>query len=271
MPINMALGSDDAFPLKGGKKPHSSSGTVKIDSQTLLDWWERAVTWTRVNIQNKVRLDTLRPFPQFLGISAAGCMAPEAFGAPVQRLDKSTLEKIKSRFSLNFAFFLTNYVLVTVLVATVVALMHPGMIFFVGLLYGLWTGHELWGYQELVVFGVNLHVYLTFALRARLLSGMTVVVVVWKCWWPFVHAVVISALLISAHALLRDPKHIELSVRSEGDDDEEDYSPGQYSGPLDYDSRDEEGGHSSASESGIFVEKPDSSPTGPSKRRGDVI
>eukprot|EP00527_Entomoneis_sp_CCMP2396_P008213 CAMPEP_0198140030 /NCGR_PEP_ID=MMETSP1443-20131203/3257_1 /TAXON_ID=186043 /ORGANISM="Entomoneis sp., Strain CCMP2396" /LENGTH=274 /DNA_ID=CAMNT_0043802339 /DNA_START=250 /DNA_END=1074 /DNA_ORIENTATION=- len=274
----MPHGSDDTFSSSSSKHHHNKSGTVKIDLETMREWWEKATIWTRVSLQNKVRLDTLRPLSQFLGISPAGCLAPEAFGTPVKRLDKSTLEKLKSRISLNLAFFLTNYVLVVLLVATVVALMHPGMILFVGLLYGLWTLHTAWGFQELIVFGVEIHVYLTFALRARILTALTALVVFWKCCWPFVHAIVISILLIASHALLRDPKHIELSVYHNDDDDEGVYDPGQHPGPQlgDYDpSKDDEGGHSSAGESVVMVERPSSkSPTPPtttSKRRGDVV
>lgn len=212
---------------------------------------ETTLAWFRTTFENKVRLDTLRSLPQFLGISAAnGCFAPEAYGAPVKHLDKSTMEKIKSRVSLNLAYFLTNYVLVVFLVATVVALMHPGMILFVGVLYGLWTAHTAWGYKELLLFGVELHRYLTFPMRFKILTALTLVVVVWKCWWPMIHAIIISTFLIASHALLRDPKQLDGSIEDNGEE--------EYTGPLVVEGKDEEGGLSSSESSAVFVERPTS-------------
>eukprot|EP00523_Entomoneis_sp_CCMP467_P003290 CAMPEP_0168749090 /NCGR_PEP_ID=MMETSP0724-20121128/16526_1 /TAXON_ID=265536 /ORGANISM="Amphiprora sp., Strain CCMP467" /LENGTH=251 /DNA_ID=CAMNT_0008796967 /DNA_START=313 /DNA_END=1068 /DNA_ORIENTATION=+ len=249
----MSPGSDDVGRRNKKRQQKQKQGTpLRVDLETMQAGWQALIDWVRTTFQNRVRLDTLRPLPQFLGISVAtGCLHGEAFSPPVRlrHLDKSAAEKIKSRFSLNFQYFITNYVLIALLVATVVALMHPGMVLFVGVLYALWTAHTAWGYQELFMFGVELHVYLTYPLRSNVLTALTLLVVIWKCFWPAIHAVVISTLLIAAHALLRDPKHIDLTV---GDEQLED----DYTGPLATDDNDEEGGMSSSDSSAVLVERP---------------
>jgi hypothetical protein len=66
----------------------------------------------------------------FLGVTSqsGACVAKGAFTSPIRKIDKASFEKVKCRVSLNFAFFLTNYVLVSAMVGLVVALMHPGMV-----------------------------------------------------------------------------------------------------------------------------------------------
>jgi len=69
----------------------------------------------------------LRPLPMFLGVVPTGpssmCFSAGAFTPPIRKVDKASPEKIKSRVHLNFAFFLSNYVLISSMVALVVALM----------------------------------------------------------------------------------------------------------------------------------------------------
>jgi len=158
----------------------------------------------------------------FLGVNPSMCLAAGAFTPPVRKVDKSSPEKIKSRISLNFQFFLSNYVLVASMVALVVALMHPGMLFFVALVYGLWSFHRFLIRNELDVFGLRIHSLLTIQQRFYLLFTITTIVVVWKCLVPTLIFTVISALLICLHAVLRDPKHIEtMDVLEDGSSDEE--------------------------------------------------
>jgi hypothetical protein len=90
---------------------------------------------------SRVSVETLRPLPMFVGVvtpaqqqqqqhstSKQLCFAGGAYTAPIRKFDKASLEKVKSRVSLNFAFFLSNYALVATMVGLVVALMHPGMV-----------------------------------------------------------------------------------------------------------------------------------------------
>jgi hypothetical protein len=92
----------------------------------------------------------------FLGISGPNfCFSPEAFSPPMKKIDKSTPEKVKSRMRLNFAFFISNYALVVAGVALVVALMHPGMIFLVGIVWSCWGFHYYLISNELLLFGHN--------------------------------------------------------------------------------------------------------------------
>lgn len=148
----------------------------------------------------------------FLGISGhAFCLSPDAFTPPVRKIDKSTVEKFKSRLRLNFAFFLSNYALVAAGVCLVIALMHPGMLVSIGLLWGLWALHEFLISNELIIFGHNVGMLVSITHRSAFLTALTFLVIVWKCLAPAITAVAISGLLIFAHALLRDPKHIESS------------------------------------------------------------
>lgn len=182
--------------------------------------------------------------PLFLGVNSAGaiCFSAEAFTSPIKKLDKASPEKLKSRVALNFAFFLSNYALVAAMVALVVALMHPGMVFFVALVYAAWACHSFLIRNELEVFGIPIHSLLTIQQRFYLLFVLTAIVVVWKCLVPSLIFVSISMILIVTHAVLRDPKHIEMM----NDSDEE---------------AENSGGDSSGSE--VIVERP--------RKRQDVV
>lgn len=175
-------------------------------------------------MQSRVRIETLRPLPEFLGIDPATgfCLSPGAFTPPVKKVDKGTPEKVQSRVKLNLAFFLTNYVVIAGMTAIVVALMHPGMIFFLGLVYGLWTLHAYMIRHEIVIGGVRLHSLVSVQHRFYGLFALTVLVIIWKCLIPSLIFVAISGLLILLHAFLRDPKQIEMLDRCRADS-EDDY------------------------------------------------
>jgi hypothetical protein len=165
----------------------------------------------------------------FMGVSGTSlCFSPEAFSPPVRKIDKSTLEKFKSRLKLNFAFFLSNYALVAAGVSLVVALMHPGMLIFMAILWGLWASHEFLISNEVVVFGRNIGTIVSITHRSAALMAVTILVIVWKCLVPAITAVAVSGLLIMSHAIMRDPKHIETTndFRKESNSDDE-------SGPSD--------------------------------------
>ena len=176
---------------------------------------------------------------------------------PIKKIDKSTPEKIKSRMKLNFAFFVSNYALVAAMVSVVVALMHPGMILAVGLIWGLWTFHHFLIRHEFIVFGLAVHSLLTIQQRFYTLFVLTVLVVVWKCLKPTLLFVTIAGLIIVTHAFLRDPKHIESSSA--------DWLEG---GTHDSDEEGGSGGEAST-ESEVLVERPKGAAV--QQRRGDVL
>ena len=154
-------------------------------------------------------MDTVRPLNMFLGITGPSfCFSPLAFNAPVKKLDKSTYEKFRSRLKLNFAFFLSNYALVTAGVALVTALMHPGMVISVGLIWGLWALHNFLISNELVVFGRNIGTLISISQRSNILMVLTAIVIIWKCLKPTILVILMSGGIIVVHALLRDPSHV---------------------------------------------------------------
>ena len=155
----------------------------------------------------------------FLGLSEAFCLSTGAFAPPTKRVDKTMFEKIRSRISLNFAFFLSNYALVAFGVAVVVALSHPGMLLFVGAVWLLWMAHTFLIDHELIVFGTNVGLIMSITQRSTVLSLLTIIVIIWKCLFPVVTFVAISGIIILSHALMRDPKHIESSSEFRGSED----------------------------------------------------
>lgn len=179
---------------------------------------------------SSISVDTLRPLPVFLGVSGSNfCMSPDAFSPPIKRVvDKSTPEKVTSRIKLNLTYFLTNYALCAFGVATVVALMHPGMLLSLGLVWALWWGHNYLIHNEVVVLGHNVSILVSIAHRFYVLFAISVVVVIWKCFRPALIFLSITILMIGAHAIMRDPHHVAkhgtVGARHGGssDSDEED-------------------------------------------------
>jgi hypothetical protein len=157
------------------------------------------------------------------------CVSADAFTPPARKFDKATLEKTKSRVNLNIQYFLTNYALVAAMVALVIALMHPMMLLFLALVYGLWYFHGFLIRSECIVAGIHLHSILNIQQRFYILFVITTVVVVTQCLVPTLFFASISSVLILSHALTRDPKQIEQSSNEllylkdhfEDDEDEE--------------------------------------------------
>lgn len=175
-------------------------------------------------MSERVTIDTLRPLPMFLGISGPSfCLAAEAFNPPIKKVTKQSWEKIRSRITLNGAFFLTNYTLVAFGVAVVIALLHPGMLLFVGIVCLLWWFHEYLISHEFNVFGQNMGQIMSITQRSTILTVITLVTVIGWCLIPFVAFVAVSGVIILAHAIMRDPKHVERSSEfvDEGSDSDE--------------------------------------------------
>mmetsp|Transcript_59244 Transcript_59244/g.176052 ORF Transcript_59244/g.176052 Transcript_59244/m.176052 type:complete len:236 (-) Transcript_59244:210-917(-) len=179
--------------------------------------------------RERITLDTLRPLPLFLGITGpAFCLSAEAFNPPSRHFDKTAPEKLWTRLRLNFAFFLTNYALVFFGTALVVALMHPSMILYVGIVSGMWWFHTFTLQNDIpiVAFGRDLGDVLTPERRSAFLTALSAIVGVYKCLVPILSVFGISGLIIIIHAVLRDPKHIESSqefgFRGPADSDSED-------------------------------------------------
>lgn len=219
MSLTVESGSDDR---KYGDSSHNkNTNTLQLDFTTMKAY----ATGMTSYITSRVTMDTVRPLNMFLGISGPSfCLSPEAFNPPVRKVDKSTPEKFKSRLKLNFAFFLSNYAVVTAGVALVTALMHPGMLIALGLLWSIWGLHTFLISNEVILFGRNIGTLVSISHRANALILITTVVIVWKCLYPAITVVAISGLIILAHAMFRDPKNIDTSgkYRSGGSDDDDD-------------------------------------------------
>jgi hypothetical protein len=195
-------------------------------------------------LQSRISTDTLRPLPMFLGLNAGAgfCFSSAAFTPPVRKVDKTTLEKIKSRVKLNFAFFISNYALLAAMIALVVSLMHLGMVFFLAIVYSLWQAHSFLIRNQFILFGIEVHSLLTIKQRFYFLFTITTLVVLWKCLTPTLMFSMISFLLIMSHALMRDPKDVEAFGNEAHDSDDDDIEGG--------------GENSSGSSSAVLVERP---------------
>jgi PRA1 family protein len=238
MSVAVAPGSED-FDKKGRLSPPSTPNRVHVDPESIRLY----MASLSARLQSRVSMETLRPLPVFLGVNPVGiCLSAGAFTPPVKKVDKASPEKIKGRLLLNFAFFLSNYALLATVVALVVALMHPGMLLFLAIVWALWGLHSYLIRNELILFGLPVHSLLTVQQRFYVLFAITSMVVIWKCLMPTIIFASISTLLILAHAILRDPKHIEQSSSA-------------MLGATDSD--DDEGlGSGSSNESEVLVEKP---------------
>ena len=62
---------------------------------------------------------------------------------------------------------------------------------------------------QLVFMEKDIGQYITVEIRTRILYAITAWVVVAYCFLPFLTVVSLTSLLVSFHAFMRDPKHIE--------------------------------------------------------------
>mmetsp|Transcript_13853 Transcript_13853/g.39453 ORF Transcript_13853/g.39453 Transcript_13853/m.39453 type:complete len:242 (-) Transcript_13853:311-1036(-) len=195
----------------GGRRPGGKATTV-VNFESISNFFGAAIADAR----SRISLETIRPLPVFLGVSPHNlCLAQDAFAPPTTKLDKTSWEKVKTRLKLNFAYFMSNYAVVAAGVALVVALMHPGMLISLGTLWGLWELHAYLISHELVVFGRNLGSMVSINHRSYFLTALTAAVVAWKCLWPVVTFVAISGIIVFAHAVMRDPKQMDMAQGSQ--------------------------------------------------------
>ena len=159
-------------------------------------------------------MDTLRPLPLFLGVTGPSfCIAADAFSPPIPlslQVDKSTHEKFRSRISRNLVYFATNYALLALGTVLVVALMHPGMLIYVGVTWAMWWLHVVVIREDvrMVVMERDLNDVLTPKRRSWILTLWTAWVAIVKCLRPLLIGMSISGVLILFHAVMRDPKKL---------------------------------------------------------------
>lgn len=139
------------------------------------------------------------------------CIAADAFSPPISlQVDKSSLEKFISRLKRNLNFFATNYAFLALSTFIVVALMHPGMLLYVGITWALWWLHMIVIRQDLrlVIMEKDLNDIFTPKRRSWILTAWTVWVGVAKCLRPSMKGMAISGALILFHAIARDPSKL---------------------------------------------------------------
>ena len=284
--VQIANGSSDnvsasSSSSSSSKKHHPSHSqqAIYVDIETM----RMQLSSVFMKFQSRISIDTIRPLHVFLGLNhnAGYCLSPTAFTPPVKLstnklVDKSAPEKIKSRVQLNFAYFISNYALLAIMTAVVIALMHPGMVLFVGIVYLLWKGHQFLINHPLIVFGVEVHALLSIKQRFYFLFIMTSVVVVWKCLAPTIFFLSISSFLIITHSLLRDPKDVEASGSSTGldrynnkrnDDDDVDIEGGNGDDDHHHDYNNNNNNHSSTTS---LIDRAAVKSPGAEKRRNAV-
>lgn len=164
---------------------------------------------------SEINMNTLRPLPVFLGVTGPSfCIGADAFSPPISfsSSDKTINkhEKCTARISRNLAYFATNYTLVALGTVLVVALMHPGMLLYVGITWGLWWLHLVVLKEEIkfVVMGKDLNEILSPNRRSWVLTVWTFYVAVAKCLHPSLKGLAISGALVLFHAIMRNPTKV---------------------------------------------------------------
>jgi hypothetical protein len=159
-------------------------------------------------------MDTLRPLPIFLGLTGPSfCIAADAFSSPIyltRQTDKSSIEKLASRLLRNMNYFATNYAFLALCTVLIVALMHPGMLLFVGITWAAWWLHVVIIREDvrLVVMEKDLNDVFTPKRRSTILTVWTIWVATAKCLRPSLKGMAISGALVLIHALMRDPAKV---------------------------------------------------------------
>ncbi|KAL7532427.1 hypothetical protein ACHAXR_007061 [Thalassiosira sp. AJA248-18] len=220
--------SGDNDDSKKRRHMHLEMGPLVISGAAIDRVRARFVSFT-----SKLTVDNLRPLPLFLGLTGPSfCIAADAYSPPIslsRQTDKSSLEKFVSRLSRNLKFFATNYAFLALCTILVVALMHPGMLLYVGITWSLWWLHVVVIREDLrlVIMGKDLNDIFTPKRRSWLLTAWTVWVAFAKCLRPSMKGMAISGALILLHALMRDPSKLagdivaSRSNRSMGSDSDE--------------------------------------------------
>ncbi len=195
--------SDDS---KSRRHIHLELGPIVISGAALDRVRARIFSFT-----SKINIHTLRPLPVFLGFTGPSfCIGADAFSPPISFGSDKTInkhEKCSSRISRNLQYFATNYAVMAIGTVLVVALMHPGMLFFVGVTWVLWWLHLVVLREDikLVVMEKDLNEVLTPNRRSWVLSVWTFYVAVAKCLHPSLKGLAISGALVLFHAIMRNP------------------------------------------------------------------
>ena len=163
---------------------------------------------------SKINTHTLRPLPVFLGVSGPSfCIGSDSFSPPITFSSDKTIqkhEKFTDRISRNLNYFATNYTLVAFGTVLVVALMHPGMLFYVAVTWGLWWLHLIVLNEDIkmAVMDKDLNEILTPNRRSWILTVWTFYVGVAKCLHPSLKGLAISGALVLFHAIMRNPSNV---------------------------------------------------------------
>ena len=163
-------------------------------------------------------MDTLRPLPLFLGVTGPTlCISADAFSPPFSLKARSHDNKssnVISRLSRNLNYFATNYAVVVMSTFLVVALMHPGMLLYVGITYALWWLHIIVIREDLklVIMDKDLNQVFNPKRRSWILTAFTLWVGIAKCLRPSMKGMAISGALILFHALMRNPSKLAKDV-----------------------------------------------------------
>ena len=155
-------------------------------------------------------LQSIRPLPIFLGIQQADdgdvSIISGSFTPPLA--GNNTADLVKSRIHDNCIYFVSNYCLIAVIVALVVALMHPRVIISAALVYLLWMLHGLLIKKNIKVGQVSLQSVMTVQQRFYLFFSLSFVIVVWECLVPALIFGLITSIICLTHAALRDTTHL---------------------------------------------------------------
>eukprot|EP00984_Skeletonema_dohrnii_P009977 scaffold3846_cov127-Skeletonema_dohrnii-CCMP3373.AAC.10 len=195
--------SDDS---KSRRHMHLELGPIVISGAALDRVRARIFSFT-----SKINIHTLRPLPVFLGVTGPSfCIGADAFSPPISFSSEKTInkhEKCTSRISRNLAYFATNYTIMALGTVLVVALMHPGMLFYVGITWGLWWLHLVVLREDikLVVMEKDLNEVLSPNRRSWVFYVWTFYVAVAKCLHPSLKGLAISGALVLFHAIMRNP------------------------------------------------------------------
>mmetsp|Transcript_5305 Transcript_5305/g.8336 ORF Transcript_5305/g.8336 Transcript_5305/m.8336 type:complete len:337 (-) Transcript_5305:895-1905(-) len=211
--VNDDSGAGSAEDSKKHRHMYFEMGPLVISGAAIDRVRARFVSFT-----SKLTMDTLRPLPLFMGVTGPSfCFAADAFSPPIslsRQADKSSLEKLISRLSRNLNFFATNYAFMAMCTIMVVALMHPGMLLYVGITWSLWWLHVVVIRQDvrLVIMNRDLNDIFTPKRRSWILTAWTVWVALAKCLRPSMKGMAISGALVLFHALMRDPSKLAADV-----------------------------------------------------------
>ena len=195
--------SDDSKSRRG---MHLQFGPVVISGAALDRMRARLFSFT-----SKINMNTLRPLPIFLGVTGPSfCIGADAFSPPSSFSSANNTAGLTSRVSRNLNYFATNYALCAIATVLIVALMHPGMLLYVGITWGLWWLHLVAVKEEvkLVVMEKDLNEIFTPSRRSWILTVWTFYVSVAKCLHPSLKGLAISGALVLFHAIMRNPSKL---------------------------------------------------------------